>query len=180
MKILLPLLVLTAWFIGGELARAQESFQQVYAEAQRAYLGGNLEVAKQKFLLALELNPKHQPVQNYLRMIRAQEEQAGGANPQQKELQALVLPQVKFREASLDSALEYLKQQAATSAGKTQVNFVSQLPPEMAEKKVTLNLTNVPFTEALRYLGEVGGVTFEIQRYAVLVKPRAGQGPAIQ
>jgi hypothetical protein len=40
------------------------------------------------------------------------------------------------------------------------------------EKKFTLSLQNVPFTEVLRYIGELTNVQFSYDRFAITVKPK--------
>jgi hypothetical protein len=89
-------------------------------------------------------------------------------------------PADQFRDATLGSALDYLKNQAAKlSNNKVAVNFVVQLPDDVVKTRtVTLSLANVPFTEALRYLGDLAGVSFTYEKYAITVKPKAGAAPA--
>jgi outer membrane protein assembly factor BamD (BamD/ComL family) len=170
----LSFLVAAGMFVLPAAQALAQSTSQLYSEAQRAYLAGDLETAKQKLLIVVEADPGNQGAKNYLRMIRTREKEAGPGNLRQRELEALILPKVNFRDATLDSALEYLKQAAAKASNdKTQVNFVVQLPEETLPKKVTLNLANAPFTEAIKYLGEVASVAFSIDKYAIVVKPKA-------
>ena len=83
----------------------------------------------------------------------------------------MVVP-VEFKDTSLQSALEFLRQHIASGSGdKLQVNFVLNVPPELANKRVTLQLDHVPVTEVLRYIGGLAGVSFEYQKYAILVTP---------
>jgi hypothetical protein len=147
-----------------------QTTQQLYNEAQRAYLAGDVDTAKEKFKLVLEMDPKNVGAQGYLRTILTREKMSGGGELQ-KQLQGLILPKVEFRDATFGAALDYLKQQAAKQS--VQVSIVSQLPAEFSQtQKATLNLANVPFTEALRYLCEQGNATFQIQKYAVVVKSK--------
>jgi hypothetical protein len=143
-------------------------------EAQRAYLRGDTQAAKEKFQTILARDSGNQSAQNYLRMIEALERSEGPGGQLAKQLESLILPKVEFRDATFGSALEYLKQQAdKQSQGKTKVNFVVSLPPDFVEtRRVSLNLSNVPFTEALRYLGDLAEVKFSVEKYAVLVKPK--------
>jgi hypothetical protein len=112
--------------------------------------------------------------------MKAREVKAGAGAVQEKQLSAIVLPKIEFREATLGSALDFLKQQVnKQSEGKTMVNFVLQLPEEQVKKQtVTLSLANVPFTEVLRYLGTLSGTTFTFEKYAITVRPAAGTAPA--
>jgi hypothetical protein len=124
----------------------------------------------------MKIDPRNKTALGYLKMIKAQQAKQGGAPEQEKQLQALVLPQIQFRDATLGSALDYMKNQAAKlSNNKVAVNFVVQLPDDVVNTRtVTLNLANVPFTEALRYLGDLGGVSFTYEKYAIKVTPKAG------
>jgi hypothetical protein len=70
--------------------------------------------------------------------------------------------------------LEALRQQAVkASGGKIQPNFVVQ-PGVSASAPVTLHLTNMPFREVLRYIGELVHADFVVDRYAIVVKPKSG------
>jgi len=167
--------------ICSEGANAQSS-QQLFNEAQRAYISGDVETAKQKFTTVLEIDPSNTSARNYLRMITTQEKSDTGEQ-MQNQLKALILPKVEFRDATFGSALEYMRQAASRqSGGKVSVSFVVQLPPEFKDtQKVTLNLANIPFTEALHYLCELGGVDYKIEKYAIIVKKKAPvETPAFQ
>jgi hypothetical protein len=150
---------------------------QLMAEAQRAYIRGDVQTAKQKFQLILAGDPTNQSAMNYMRMIEALERKQGTGAELARQLDSLIMPKIEFRDATFGSALDYMKQQAEkVSGGKTKVNFVVSLPQEFVDmKRVTLNLTNVPFSEALRYLGDLVEVKFSVEKYAVLVRPRAAE-----
>ena len=93
----------------------------------------------------------------------------------EKQLKALILEKVDLKDATLGTAFQYLKQKAAKqSADKILVNFVVQLPPDFTTaQRVTLNLANIPFTEALHYLCEQVGVEYKIEKYAIIVKMKS-------
>ncbi len=152
---------------------AQQS--SLLTQAQKAYLAGDLETAKPLFQKVLAEDPQNVAARNYLKAIAQAEAQASQANPGaavEKQLQGLILPKVEFREATLDSALDALKQQAAkASDGKIQPNFVVAQGVN-ASAPVTLNLSNVPFREVLRYVGDLAGVKFVVDRYAIRVEPK--------
>jgi len=169
----LAILVVGLLLACGEGAKAQSS-QQLFNEAQRAYVAGDIDGARQKFKTVLELDPNNTSAINYMRMINAQEKKDGGEQLE-KQLKTLVLPKVEFKDATFGSALEYLKQQAAKqSDGKVKVSFVVQLPPEFPDtQRVTLNLSNIPFTEALHYLCQLAEVDYKVEKYAVIVKKKA-------
>jgi len=153
-----------------------QSSQQLSNEAQRAYLSGDVDTAKQKFKMLLEIDPSNTLARNYLRMIDASENKDGGGQ-MEKQLKNLVLPKVEFREATFGSALEYMRKLAAKqSDGKVNVSFVVQLPPDFEEtRKVTLNVGPIPFSEALRYLCDLAGVDFKVEKFAIIIRKKAGE-----
>jgi len=168
---MLPLLLITATLaLFAEVGYAQTA-QEVLTEAQRAYLRGDKDTAKAKFKLVLELDPRNTTAQNYMHMIQVQEKaNTGSGAEREKQLAGVVLPRVELKDASFETTLDYLKQSAAKQ-GRNDISFVVQVPPEVAEaKKVTLNLSNIPFTEVLRYVGELTGFKFSIDKYAIVVK----------
>jgi hypothetical protein len=60
---------------------------------------------------------------------------------------------------------------------KPQVNFVIQLSEQhLASSRLTLNLAGIPFTEVLKYIGGLANLTFDYDKYAILVKA-AGAAP---
>jgi hypothetical protein len=151
-------------------------------EAQRAYVRGDATAAKEKFELVRRLDPNNRTAIMYLRRITAEEAANPGnktaPNATQTALQQLILPRVDLREASLAEVLDFLRQKGNQIAeGKVAINFVTQLDDAQKAAKITLSLQNVPFTEALRYVGELGGVQFVYERFAIVVKPK-GVAPA--
>ena len=86
---------------------------------------------------------------------------------------------VEFKDTTLQSALEFLRQRIeADSGGKTKVNFVLNLSPELQNKKITLQMNHVPVTEVLRYIGDLAGVVFQVEKFAIVVTPAGGPAPA--
>lgn len=158
------------------------------SDAQRTYVRGELAGAKEKFRLVLKLDPNNRTAQGYLRRITADEatQFAGKLAPNSTEaaLKKIILEKVDFRDATLVELLEYLRQKGnQLGEGKVAVNFVCQLDEQAKGARVTLTLQKVPFTEVLRYIGELANVQFSFEPYAIVVKPRgatAGNAPAPQ
>ena len=150
------------------------SVSDLTSEGQRAFLAGDKETAKAKFQEALKFDPQNPVAKNYLRMIVTDEQKSnsGGAK-MQTSLKKLIVP-IEFNDATLSSALDYLKKQATkASGGQIQPSFVIE-PGVNPETRVTLHLSNVPFTEALRYVGDLVGADIAVEQYAILVKPKSG------
>jgi hypothetical protein len=174
-----PLVLLTVFLALFARAGFAQSAQEILTEAQRAYMQGDVDGAKQKFKIVTEMEPHNLTAQRYLGMIAAQEKangQTGGER--QKQLKELILPRVDLNEANFNTTLDYLKQTAAKQ-GEKNISFVVQVPSDIVDtKKVTLNLSNIPFTEVLRYLGELTGFKFSIDKYAIVVKLPQAEAPA--
>ncbi len=78
---------------------------------------------------------------------------------------------MEIREATLDSALEYLRQQIIkASDGGLKLSFVLQADVNRSAL-VTLRLNDVPSWDALRYVGQLAGVQFTVDQDAILVRP---------
>jgi hypothetical protein len=151
--------------------RAQVSAQQLLTEAQQSYIRGDVDAAKEKFKLVLELDPQNVVARNYLRNIATAELSNGRNGDLEKQLKALIIPHVELKDATFSTALEYLKQTAAKISGKAKINFVVAVPSAVADSKtITLNLSDVPFTEILHYLSELTGFQFSIEQHAIIVK----------
>lgn len=171
-------LTAAALLIGASAAQAQ-SASQFYTEAVQTYEAGDITGAKQKLRLALEVDKNFRPAATLLTKIAADEKQAGaqplGVSPQT--LSKVIVP-IELKDTTLQTAIEILRQRISEkSGGKVEVNFVVKLPPDLANKRISLHLDHVPATEVLRYLGSVAGVEFKMEQYAVMVVP-AGSSPA--
>jgi hypothetical protein len=157
----------------------QQQVQQYVTEGRAAYQKGDIQGAKMAFQQAYELDSRNTTAIGYLRRIQLDEKNKPKYVPVERQLASLVIPQIQFKEATLGSALDYMKKAAdRQSAGKIAVNFVVQLPAEQVNtQQVTLNLSNVPFSEALKYLGTVANLEFVYDKYAIIVKPKADAAP---
>ena len=150
-----------------------ENVQSLLSEAQTAYMRGDVDTAKATFEMVNKLDPRNQTAIAFLRRIQVEQAAKGGAGSIEKKFAAVVIPTIEFKDATLREALEFLRKKVNEMPGdKPQVNFVMQLPEEQATAaRITLNLAGVPFTEALRYVGGLAGVTVAYDKYAILVKP---------
>ena len=156
-----------------------ESLQEQLTAGQTAYMKGDLEAAKKSFKAVNKLDPKNQVAIGFLKKIAVDEAKKPPVSSLQKDLAKLMVPKVEFRDATLGSALDFLKQAATKhSDGKVVVNFVVQLAEDQKLQTVTLALANVPYSEVLRYLGDVAKLDFVYDQYAIVVKPRGSAATA--
>lgn len=156
------------------VSASADSPRELLIAGQTAYMKGDMETAKKNFQAVNKLDPKNVTAIGFLRRIAVEEAKKPQVSTMQKQLEKLIVPKVDFREATLGSALEFLKQTAPKiSDGKVVVNFVVQIPEEQANSQITLSLAHVPYSEVLHYLGEVAKIEFAYEKYAIVVKPRA-------
>lgn len=174
---LTPLMTVAAGLLALTPVLHAQQPPSLLTEAQRAYASGDYAQAKLKFELILAQDPNHLVAKNYLKMITTAQKQGHGPSALQQQLRGVVIPSVDFRDATLESSLEFLRQQVEkNSAVKT--SFVLQ-PGVDPARTITLRLAGVPLTEALRYIGDLAEVRFSIDQYAISVHPRtAGAEPA--
>lgn len=173
----LPILACLFTFSLSALAAPGE-LQELLTEGQTAYIRGDLAKAKAAFEMVYRIDSRNQVAIGYLRRIKVDEQNKPKGNDQEKQLAALIIPQIQFKDATLGSALDYLKKAVEKQSGGQQaVNFVVQLPAEqVASQTVTLNLTNIPFTEALRYLGGLANFAPVYEKYAISLTPAPASG----
>ncbi|HEY3898386.1 MAG TPA: hypothetical protein VGM54_07220 [Chthoniobacter sp.] len=145
-------------------------------EGKAAYTRGDYQAAQQAFEMAYQLDSRNIVAIGYLKRLKA--DAALGKTrsvPMDRQLAAVMIPQIQFHDATLGSAVDYLKSTVKRQTkNQVSVNIVVELPAEeMATKTVTLNLSNVPFTEALKYLGSVANLDIQYDKYAIIMKPNA-------
>jgi N-acetylglucosaminyldiphosphoundecaprenol N-acetyl-beta-D-mannosaminyltransferase len=80
---------------------------------------------------------------------------------------------------AIGAVFDYLKSTAAKlTEGKIAVNFVLKLPEDVVKTQtITLNMTNAPYTEVVRYVAELASLNVQYQQYAVLVTPKVAVAP---
>lgn len=154
---------------------------ELLKDGQAAFLRGDLATAKRHFERVYELEPRNTVAIAYLRRIQMAQGKATAAPPQrEKQIAAMVLPKVDFRQVALGEALEALRQQCARLYPQSApVSFV--LPEaSLASTPITLSLTNVPLTEALRYAAELARAQVAYEPYAIVIRPAAPGAPPAQ
>ena len=154
-------------------ALAQDPEAALMAQAQKAYQAGDDTTAKTSFSEVLQLDPHNTLALQFLRNIAVRHAHDPKPNGQ---IDSLVLPKVEFREATFSSALNAIRDLAAKQS--VTVSFVSQLPAEQMQRPVSVSLTNIPFTEALRYLCSLNAATYRLDPYAIVILPAAAASPA--
>ena len=126
-------------------------------------------------LLAAEVSAQPRPDGAVGARMAPSPERMPSQEPADRRLQWLMIPQVTFRDASLESVLDHFRRKAdEASGGAVQVCFKLELPADFRPRyALTLDVRGMPFLAALGYLGELAGVQFLIRGTTFIVRPEA-------
>ena len=99
-------------------------------------------------------------------------------NAMHDKLDAIVIKQVSFENTPLKSALDYLvsESRASDPSHKGVVMLLTGNREAFNDIKVTLDLRNIPLSEALRYLSIVTGIQYRVDPEAVSISEPAAPG----
>ncbi len=170
--IVLPLIAL-ALLVPCVSANAQ-SFKATYDEGVRLYDAGDYEGALARFELAVRANPRSPHARSY--MIKSKSAVARGLGSKKNietDLAKIIIPQVNFKEAPIGDVLEYLAARTEElTEGKLRPNIIYKGTPEQRQNTlITMSVRNVPVTEAIRYVGQIGRTHFKYEEHAVVADP---------
>ncbi len=91
--------------------------------------------------------------------------------------QAIRIPKLEFREASVTEAVDFLRRKSVElDPEKKGLNIVLKAPPDLAKIKITLSLADVPLLEAVRYVANLAALIVEPEDSALLLRA-AGENP---
>ncbi len=84
-------------------------------------------------------------------------------------LASVIIPRLEFRDATLSEAVEFLIANGRAAAGAP-VNIVVLSAPN-PEPAITLSLTDIPLTEAIRYVADLSGMKVRRDATAFVLEP---------
>jgi hypothetical protein len=148
---------------------------QLVQEGQAAYNKGDYATAKSAFEMAYQMDSRNLTAINYLTKLRALEKTRKGTVTPEQQLAGIMVPKVNLKDATVGSVFEYLRSMSSKlSDGKVVANFVLKIPDEQIKTQtVTLSLSNVPFTEVVKFVAELANLSVEYQQHAVVVTPKS-------
>ncbi len=159
---------------------AAEEVKRLISDGQAAFSKGDYATAKGAFETAYQIDSRNLKAINFLQKIKSLEKSAPKLVSQERQLASVIVPQVQLKDETIGTVFDYLKSTAMKlTEGKVAVNFVLKLPEEVVKTQtITLNMTNAPFTEVVKYVAELANLNVQYQQYAVLVTPKAAITPA--
>jgi len=84
-----------------------------------------------------------------------------------QKLQSIILPRLEFREATVQEAVDYLSRKLSES-GLDRIELKG-ITPEKAAQKVTVSLSNIPASEALKYVTSLADLRYSIRGNSIVV-----------
>ena len=94
---------------------------------------------------------------------------------QMQKMDRIILPRVQFQEATIEEAIEFLRVKSrdldTSSPGGGGVNMILRNGDAPSSAKISLDLKDVPLSEALRYVTELAQMKYKVESNAVLIVP---------
>jgi general secretion pathway protein D len=97
-----------------------------------------------------------------------------------EKMQKIIFPQIQFTGASVEEAIEFLRVKSAdldvfeTDPSKKGVNILYNPGENPSSASISLDVRNVPMTEALRYVTDLAGLRYKVEPFAVIVQGVGG------
>lgn len=92
----------------------------------------------------------------------------GGRETIQQKLRSLKIARIDFSGAALDEVVEYLRVRSRDlDPEKKGIDFVVSVPADYSAPLISLNLSEVPLEDVVRYVTQMANLTFRVEDYAV-------------
>jgi hypothetical protein len=163
--------LVAAFFFVTAPAWQSEDLNAVYQQGRAAYYRGDMETAYRLLSKVAAANPKHAETANMLAYIRANYQPKDDSLKTQ--YAAVTLPKVEMADVTLTEAIEGLRALSKNASGGKVTPNVIVKGEELAQRKLSLSLTNVPLTEALNYVTQLAGAKATYDKHAVILTSQA-------
>lgn len=156
--------------------QAAEDMNAVFQQGRAAFYRGDFATAQQLLARVAAVNPRHPETVNMLAYIKANGKLTDPTL--ERQYAAIILPKVEFSEVTLSEALEGLRMLAKNASGGKVTPNVIVRGEDVAQRKLSINLSNVPLTEALNYVGQLTNTRLTYDKHAVIISSMADLGSA--
>ncbi|MBB5033465.1 hypothetical protein [Prosthecobacter vanneervenii] len=95
-----------------------------------------------------------------------------------QKMNEIIIPSVHFENATLEQALEFLRKKSrqldksSAPTGTKGIKLILRQPAPQEEIRITLDLKDVPFSEALLYVTELGQMVYRVDAEGVILSDR--------
>ena len=148
------------------VVRAEDDLHVLYQEGRAAFFAGQFEIAREKLALVLAKSPEHPQT----RAMMAQIEQKIGADNTllRKSYEKIIIEKFEVSDAELGEALQALKILAKNASGGKVIPNVIVRDADLGKKPISLSLSKIPLSEALRYLADLSGAHLSYDKTAAI------------
>lgn len=154
-------------------ASPAQQAEACYQKGIAAEKAGDPATAKQAYLEALRMNPRHANARYSLGQLKTNYASIA-AKGREAKFGAVMVPEIKLEEASLKESLAAL-QIVVEKQSKDEVspNFIVQDPKgALANGKVSLVLKNTPAKGVLKYILDQAGAKARYDEHAIVIMPQ--------
>jgi hypothetical protein len=148
-----------------------EDLNAVYQQGRAAFYQGDFTTAQQLLSRVAAANPKHPDTVRMLAYIRANHRAPD--NTLKTQYATVILPKVEMSDVTLTEAIEGLRALSKNASGGKVVPNVIVKGEELAQRKLSLSLSNIPLTEALNYVTQLAGAKASYDKHAVILSTMA-------
>ena len=161
----------TAAFLMITASVQAEDLNAVYQQGRAAFYQGDFTTAQQLLSRVAAANPKHPDTVRMLAYIRANHRAPD--NTLKTQYAAVILPKVEMSDVTLTEAIEGLRALSKNASGGKVMPNVIVKGEELAQRKLSLALSNIPLTEALNYVTQLAGAKASYDKHAVILSSMA-------
>jgi len=152
------------------VSSAADDINKIFQQGRTAYYAGNFDLARELLNKVHAKDPRHFETNALLGQINAQPKVEASL---QRQYASVVIPKFTITDATLQESLEFLGMLSKKATGdKVQPNFIVK-SPDLNKTSITLALTNVPMTEAIRYLADMSKSKTTWDKHAVIFSASA-------
>jgi hypothetical protein len=161
----------TAAFLMITASVQAEDLNAVYQQGRAAFYQGDFTTAQQFLSRVAAANPKHPDTVRMLAYIRANHRAPD--NTLKTQYAAVILPKVEMSDVTLTEAIDGLRALSKNASGGKVMPNVIVKGEELAQRKLSLSLSNIPLTEALNYVTQLAGAKASYDKHAVILSSMA-------
>lgn len=146
-------------------AEAQPIEDKDFVTGRQLFWSGRYQQAEKYFLSYLTKNPDHEPTKTFLQMIH----EGQNFDPERQQLVQKALEEVRFKqlnwkEVTLDTAINYLREETKKQIpGGEKINFINLLPKDSETKKISLTVENSTLEQVVKQISAQTGVHHRVE-----------------
>lgn len=170
MKTLIALIIITFTLPSAHGQSAAQQAEAYYRKGLTAEKSGDPTAALTAYTSALKLNPQHANARYRAGQVKINAASIKSGATEAK-IGSVLIPVYQLENASVKEAIEALSLAVdAATEGEITANFVIEDPSnKLAEKRVNMNLKNIPVSAILTYIHGIAGTKARFDEHAVVI-----------